>query len=509
MSFSGGEVTEKGFAQGWDPAADDQASQRALRVTQLLEAFVFRPWAWNPHESKRLTYAYNGGMVDDGSAWTFIPAGTIDLPNNELLFIERNDVGTVQAVTGGFTYPGWVPMASIKTEDGAIRTATYIDYRPEIGGAPTGTGGAITFPMILGQILDSQVPLSAVAQYQLQLCIRAAQVTPGQFGSYTACNPTGTGDYSFPRDLAILQDLFVTRDLDVDRDAFVFGNISINGTGWGIFPNRVGIGGTGVPNNTTGDPLQVQGAMSVEGAIDFYDAVSSLTHNAIFQSGTSPDIFSVLRNFQSVATLWQIISRSGDPLVDDRESTLALVRTDDAGNEELIDFFNNGYHSSGDKIGVAYGIRVQKRGTGLYRPLYIDWYDGVTVTDGIDLLSPDDTDGPLWRSHIPVQQQDQLRRGITTVTAAMTPYTWAETDWHINADSSVTDIEIMVPDAADHYLSGFTDQLHIKNIGNGNRKVRLRPAVAGQLIDGCTEAIIRKTMRCFTLVTDGSDWWIQ
>jgi len=422
MSFSGGEVTEKGFAQGWDPNADDQASQRALRITQLLEAFVFRPWAWNPHESKRLTYAYNGGMVDDGAAWTFIGNGTIALNDDETNYIERNDVGTVQVVLGGFTYPDWVPMASVKTADGAIRTTTYIDYRPEIGGAPTGGGGAITFPMILGQILDGQVGLSAVKQHELALCIRAAQVKPGAFGSDPSCNPTTTGDYSFPRDLAILQDLFITRNLDVNGAADVDGNIVISGAGWGIFPNRVGVGGTGVPNNTTGDPLQVQGSMSVAGAIDFYDAASSLVHNAIFQSGTTPDIFAVLRNFQSVATLWQIISRSGDPLVDDREATMALVRTDDAGNEELIDFYNNGYHSSPNKIAVSHGIRITKRGTGLWRPFYIDWYDGDNVIDAIDLLSPDQVGGPLLRLHIPIEAPDI--RGLVPSGSPMRSSSW-------------------------------------------------------------------------------------
>jgi len=503
MSFSGQEVTEKGLAKGWDPERQDQASQREFRNVQLLEAAILRPWAWKPHDSNLLKYAYYGGLIDDTVQWVVVADGTVQLADDATNYIERTTAGIVQVNQTGFTYPDWIPMASIRTAGGEIISTSYVDSRPMLFGEPDGSGGAITFTDIVGFILDGQVPLSAVAQWQNFLCIRAAQVTPGTFGSYTACNPSATGDYTFPRDLDVVQ------DLDVDRNAFVFGNIEINGTGWGIFPNRVGIGGTGVPNNTTGDPLQVQGNISLSGAIDFYDAISALTHNVIFQSGTSPDIFTVLRNFQSVATLWQIISRSGDPLVDDRESTLALVRTDDAGNEELVDYYNNGYHSSGDKIAVAHGTRIQKRGTGLYRPYYIDWYDGVTVTDAVDLLSPDDVSGPMWRQHIPLQQQDQLRRGITTVTGSMTPYTWAETDWHVNADTSVLDVEVQVPDAALHYLSGFTDQIHVKNIGNGSRKLTLTPAVGGQLIDGHSCVIVRESMKSLTLVTDGSNWWIQ
>ena len=66
----------------------------------------------------------------------------------------------------------------------------------------------------------------------------------------------------------------------------------------------------------------------------------------------------------------------GDPVVDDREATLSLSRSNTAEtNSEFIDIFNNGYHGVGD---VVHGLAIQKRGTGQYRDFVFRTYDGVT-----------------------------------------------------------------------------------------------------------------------------------
>jgi len=332
MSFSGQEVTEKGLAKGWDPERQDQASQREFRNVQLLEAAILRPWAWKPHDSNLLKYAYYGGLIDDTVQWVVVADGTVQLADDATNYIERTTAGIVQVNQTGFTYPDWIPMASIRTAGGEIISTSYVDSRPMLFGEPDGSGGAITFTDIMGFILDGQVPLSAVAQWQNFLCIRAAQVKPGTFGSYTACNPTGTGDYVFPRNLSILQDLLVGRDLDVTQDALV----------------------------------------------------------------------------------------------------------------------------------------------------------------GRDLVV-----------------QEQSRRGLITVTGSMSPYTMLDTDWHVNADTSVLDVEVLLPDAALHNIGGHSNQIHVKNIGTGSRKLSLTPAVPGQLIDGHSCVIVRESMKCLTLVSDGSNWWIQ
>ncbi len=57
----------------------------------------------------------------------------------------------------------------------------------------------------------------------------------------------------------------------------------------------------------------------------------------------------------------------------DQEATLALTRNLGGGNSEFLDVYNNGYSSE-----TQHGIRVQKRGTGVYRDFGIDFYDGST-----------------------------------------------------------------------------------------------------------------------------------
>lgn len=176
MSFSGSEVTEKGFAKGWDPDAQDQEQQRLFRMTQILEAALFRPFAWKPHASMRLRYAYYGGWVEAGGGWAFAPDGTITLTDNVLNFIERSAAGVVAVVPGSFS-AGSIPMAQIQCSGGAILPRTYVDCRPFAAAAGGGGGGgSITFNQIVGQILNAQVPASAVVQHQGSLAINFAQL---------------------------------------------------------------------------------------------------------------------------------------------------------------------------------------------------------------------------------------------------------------------------------------------------------------------------------------------
>ena len=107
--------------------------------------------------------------------------------------------------------------------------------------------------------------------------------------------------------------------------------------------------------------------------------------------------------------------------------------------------------------------------------------------------------------------ENQTRRGIRTLTAADTPYTLVATDWHLNIDISLGSVEVLIPDAAAHFATGFTDQLHFKIIGEGfgDPFVTLTPSVGGQLIDGFDSAILRRNRLSFTLVSDGTGWFIQ
>ncbi len=102
----------------------------------------------------------------------------------------------------------------------------------------------------------------------------------------------------------------------------------------------------------------------------------------------------------------------------------------------------------------------------------------------------------------------QMRRRLRTITAADTPYTVLGDEWHINVNISLGSVEVQLPTAISRGIPGFTDQLHVKRIGVGEGIVTLIPDGV-ELIDDSTRAIMRARNRCFTLVSDASNWWIQ
>ena len=447
MPFSGQEVSEKGFPRGWDADAEDQASQRQFRIAQLLEAMVFRPFSWDRFSrpdpdlkgSLNLRYAFHGGYIDNGVTWLLIPDGFVTLQDNATNFIERTDTGNVIVNQAGFTYANHIPMARIDARDGAFVATSYLDSRPEIGGAPQGGGGgAITFPEIAGLILNSQVPFDAVAQYQFQLQIGSIQVLPnGPFGSQFAI-----GDYEFPRDLFIVRDLFVGQDLVVDRDAMIDGDLAVmeNANILGIFT--------------------AEGVAVFEALATFLAAVvmeSTLNVEGAF-TAESTALFQALATFQAAAVF---------------ESTVNVEGVFTAENLAIF-----------QALATFQSLAVFEAAA---------TFESSVNVEGISTL------------------EDQVRRGIRTITAADTPYTLVETDWHLNVDISLGSVEVLVPDAAAHSSGGFTDQLHFKIIGSGfgDPFVTLTPSVPGQLIDTFEAAIMRRNNLSFTLVSDGAGWFIQ
>ncbi len=116
--------------------------------------------------------------------------------------------------------------------------------------------------------------------------------------------------------------------------------------------------------------LQVQGDIYTTAGLGFYVPGESGARNAFYRGGTD---FQILRNYNQEYTVEQIWSPPG-PLTNQLEATLALVRGDEP-NQEYLDLYNNGYTTE-----TQFGIRIQKRGTGVYRDFVFDQYDGVTKT---------------------------------------------------------------------------------------------------------------------------------
>jgi len=171
-------TSQKKLEFGWSRGGDqDQFLERLRRNIAQLEGEVHHQFAWDPDGSFGLSFAYFGGVVDTTAAWLVVPAGSIVLPDNSSpIYVERALVsGVVTANLVGWTYPTAAPIAEVTTKAGNI--TEVIDRRPHDVAGTGGGGGCTTFMCLLGQILDSQVPLSAVKQHEASLAIAFAQLT--------------------------------------------------------------------------------------------------------------------------------------------------------------------------------------------------------------------------------------------------------------------------------------------------------------------------------------------
>lgn len=107
------------------------------------------------------------------------------------------------------------------------------------------------------------------------------------------------------------------------------------------------------------------------------------------------------------------------------------------------------------------------------------------------------------------QFSNQVRRGLRTVTVIDSPVIWLPSDWHLNVNTDLGPVTVLVPDAVAHGIPGASDQIHIKHVGRSRTPVYLEPSVLGQEIDGYSRVIISESNRCFSLVSDSANWWIQ
>ncbi len=167
--------SNKSIEFGWSRDEGEQFFERLTQNLRQIDEAVHHQWANNPRQNFELKYAFFGGVIDAGASWVIIDDGDITLPNGATSFVERGTGGTVSSNTTAFSHPDAIPMAEVRTRDGEI--IDVFDCRPELG-APSGSvGTTITFPEIVGVILDGQVPLSAVKQWEALLAIDFTQLT--------------------------------------------------------------------------------------------------------------------------------------------------------------------------------------------------------------------------------------------------------------------------------------------------------------------------------------------
>jgi len=149
---------------------------------------------------------------------------------------------------------------------------------------------------------------------------------------------------------------------------------------------NVGIGTTNplakLHVKSSGEGIWVEDDLG-KGHIGFVQTAETSARTILYRGGQpcnatppgQPDI-TILRNFPQpnttdscvVWTIFKVWAPSG-AVANDREATLTLSRGDN--DEEFMDVYNNGYSTE-----TQYGIRIQKRGTGIYRDFVIDKWDG-------------------------------------------------------------------------------------------------------------------------------------
>ncbi len=107
------------------------------------------------------------------------------------------------------------------------------------------------------------------------------------------------------------------------------------------------------------------------GGYNFANPTTSVADLAFFRGGTAQHGMFTMRRYAPEHTVLRIASPP-ETFFDSYEATLALVRGDEP-NQEIVDFYNNGYPSE-----TQYGIRMIKAGTGEFRDFVFDYYDVAT-----------------------------------------------------------------------------------------------------------------------------------
>lgn len=286
--------------------------------------------------------------------------------------------------------------------------------------------------VISGQFADALIQESNVTQHEAALTIDWPQLTNLPDIVYQSGSQVITGNKTF-------------------NAAQYFGDNIEQTAGWFISSagTRMGLGG--LPN-LTGSILQVYGSADIDGgSLNFRSGAA--VNNVLYTGGLETMI---LRNFGTEpSTLLEIRSKAGNPLTDIREATLALTRTDDAGNAEFLDLYNNGYHT-GSPASVQHGLRIQKRGTGEYRPFVFDWYDGTTYTPGftadsvtgfdfsLDVAAPEFVEGgtSLAAKYAPiVHAHDDLYYTEAEIDEFLLNYNPVENGFVSRADTTISFVD--------------------------------------------------------------------
>jgi len=112
------------------------------------------------------------------------------------------------------------------------------------------------------------------------------------------------------------------------------------------------------------------------GGLQFTDTATEEPKLVLYKGGTD---FAIIRRYADDYTILQIWAPS-ETWFTSNEATLSLVRGNEP-NQEYIDLYTIDYGSP------QHGIRIQKRGTGQYRPFVFEFSDGNNISEAVRIES--------------------------------------------------------------------------------------------------------------------------
>lgn len=129
----------------------------------------------------------------------------------------------------------------------------------------------------------------------------------------------------------------------------------------------------------------------------------SFHNTSLYSVDTTTDVLN-LRRYSSEYTLLNIMAPPQTSWGGARESTLALVRGD--GNEYFLDLYNTDYGSTDAGNYLDYGspkmgLRLQKRGAGVFTPFYIEYSNGTDEARALEIF-PRTSTGTTNDTHVNV-----------------------------------------------------------------------------------------------------------
>ena len=102
------------------PVVDDPvATQEMAELVEVSDAYILAQWATDIVLTGGLTYAYKGGVVFTGGAFSQVADGTVTLTASDVNYVERDAAGAVTVNQAGFSTDK-LPMAKVTTDASGI-----------------------------------------------------------------------------------------------------------------------------------------------------------------------------------------------------------------------------------------------------------------------------------------------------------------------------------------------------------------------------------------------------